>query len=188
MKEPIHITTPLTDEVCRSLSAGGQVLLSGGIYTGRDVAHRRLYEAILKGEELPIGLRGEVLFYAAPTPAPPGRVIGSVGPTTSSRMDSCTPELIKMGLKGMIGKGKRSSGVVDAIRKYGAVYFGAAGGVAALLARSVRAVRVVAYEDLGPEAILRMEVSNMPLVVLIDVHGTDLYEEAIRSHRKATYA
>jgi fumarate hydratase subunit beta len=185
LKDAIRITTPLTEDICRALKAGDRVLLSGEIYTGRDVAHRRLYETALKGEKLPIHLRGEVLFYAAPTPAPPGRIIGSVGPTTSSRMDSYTPELIKRGLKGMIGKGKRSSEVVGAIKKYGAVYFGAPGGVAALLARCVLKTRPIAYEDLGPEAILRMEVSDMPLVVLIDVHGKDLYEEAVRSVRSS---
>jgi fumarate hydratase subunit beta len=180
----IHITTPLTDEVCSVLKAGDRVSLSGEVYTARDVAHRRLFEAALKGEKLPVKLKGEIIFYAAPTPARPGRAVGSIGPTTSSRMDPYTPELLSRGLKGMIGKGKRSSEVVSAIRKYGAVYFGAPGGVAALLAGCVKSSEVVAYEDLGPEAILRMEVSEMPLVVLIDVSGRDLYEEAVRSPKR----
>ncbi len=175
MKDAVRIETPLADETCRLLKAGDKVFLSGEVYTGRDMAHRRLCDAARKGEKLPIPLQGTTIFYAAPTPASPGRIIGSVGPTTSYRMDSCTLELLKRGLKGMIGKGRRSPEVVEAIRECRAVYFGAPGGVAALLSRHVKKAQVVAYEDLGPEAILKLEVSDMPLVVLIDSHGRDLY-------------
>lgn len=176
LKNNIRITTPLTDRVCRSLKAGDFVFLSGEVYTARDVAHRRLREAIGKRKALPIDIKGKVLFYAAPAPARPGRVIGSIGPTTGSRMDAFTPELLRMGLKGMIGKGKRSPEVIAAIKKYGAVYFGAPGGIAALTARFVRRAEVAAYADLGPEAIMRLEVSEMPLVVLTDSRGRDLYQ------------
>jgi fumarate hydratase subunit beta len=172
----ICITTPLTDRVCRTLKAGDLVLLSGEVYTARDVAHRRLYEAIGKGQKLPIDIKGKIILYAAPTPARPGRIIGSIGPTTGSRMDAFTPALLRRGLKGMIGKGKRSPEVIEAIRKYGAVYFGAPGGVAALLARHVVRAETAAYGDLGPESILRLEVSEMPLVVLTDTRGKNLYE------------
>ena len=180
MQKPFEIRTPLGLEVREGLNAGDGVLLSGWVYTGRDVAHRRLYEAIGRGEDLPINLRDEVLFYAAPTPARPGQVIGSIGPTTSSRMDVFTPRLIEAGLRGMIGKGMRSPEVVEAIRKHGAVYFGAIGGIAALTARCVRKAAVAAYDDLGPEAVLRMEIVNMPLVVVNDTRGGDLYRKALR--------
>jgi fumarate hydratase subunit beta len=183
MSKTKSIQTPLDDQVCRRLRAGDRVLLSGEVFTGRDVAHRRLYEAILRCEKLPIELRGETLFYAAPTPASPGRIIGSIGPTTSSRMDPYTPKLLEMGLKGMIGKGKRSAAVVEAIRKHGAVYFGAIGGVAALMAQCVRRVEVAAYEELGPEAVLRLTIENLPLVVINDMRGGDLYEKALKRFR-----
>lgn len=184
IKNAIRISTPLTDKTCRSLKAGDPVLLSGEVYTARDVAHRRLHEAIRKGKKLPIDIKGKILFYAAPAPAGPGRIIGSIGPTTASRMDSFTPELLRMGLKGMIGKGKRSPEIVEAIKKYGAVYFGAPGGVAALMARHILRADTVAYDDLGPEAIMRLEVSEMPLVVLTDTCGTDLYE-TVRGVKKS---
>jgi fumarate hydratase subunit beta len=174
------IQTPIGNRVCRGLRAGDRVLLSGEVFTGRDVAHRRLYEAILRCEKLPIAIRGETLFYAAPTPAGPGRIIGSVGPTTSSRMDPYTPKLLEMGLKGMIGKGKRSAAVIEAIRRHGAVYFGAIGGAAALMAQCVRRVEVAAYGELGPEAILRLTVEDLPLVVINDMRGGDLYEKALK--------
>ena len=153
MSAPIKIQTPLTDEVIASLRAGNMVLLSGEVYTARDVAHRRLYETLQKGEKLPIDLQGTVIFYAAPTPTPPCKIIGSIGPTTSYRMDSFTPKLLTNGLKGMIGKGNRSPEVVAAIQKYKAVYFAAIGGIAALTAKCVIKAEIVAYEDLGPEAI-----------------------------------
>ncbi|MCX5834231.1 MAG: Fe-S-containing hydro-lyase [Deltaproteobacteria bacterium] len=178
MKKPKSIHTPLDDRVCRGLRAGDRVLLSGEVYTGRDVAHQRLYEAILRCKKIPIPIRGETIFYAAPTPARPGRIIGSMGPTTSSRMDTYTPKLLEMGLKGMIGKGKRSAEVIEAMKKYGAVYFGAIGGVAALMAQCVRRAEIAAYEELGPEAVMRLTVEDLPLVVVNDVQGGDLYEKA----------
>jgi fumarate hydratase subunit beta len=183
MLKPFEIRTPLNIEVCAGLNAGDCVLLSGVVYTGRDVAHRRLFEAIGRGESLPINLRDEVMFYAAPTPARSGRIIGSIGPTTSGRMDAFTPRLIEAGLRGMIGKGMRSPEVIDAIIKHQAVYFGAIGGVAALTARCIKRAAVAAYDDLGPEAILRLEVVDLPLVVINDAHGGDLYRDVMqRNH------
>lgn len=178
METPRRIQAPLTNEVIASLNAGDMVLLSGEVYTARDVAHRRLYEALEKGEKLPIDLAAAIIFYAAPSPTPPGKVIGSIGPTTSYRMDFFTPKLIENGLKGMIGKGNRSPEVVAAIKKYGAVYFGAIGGIAALTAQCAKKVELVAYEDLGPEAIRKITMENMPLIVVNDVRGNDLYEIA----------
>lgn len=178
MREPIAIRPPLGADLCTDLRAGDFVLLSGTVYTARDAAHRRLFEALHRGESIPLDLCDAVLFYAAPTPAGPGRVIGSIGPTTSGRMDAFTPRLIEAGLRGMIGKGLRSPEVVAAIMKHGAVYFGAIGGVAALTARCVRKAAMAAYDDLGPEAILRLEVEELPLVVINDTHGGDLYRDA----------
>ena len=175
MATPQKIKTPLTSEVIASLSAGDMVLLSGDVYTARDVAHRRIYDALEKGEKLPIDLATALLFYAAPSPTPPGQVIGSIGPTTSYRMDFFTPKLIENGLKGMIGKGNRSPEVLAAITKYGAVYFGAIGGIAALTAQCIKKVELIAYEDIGPEAIRKITIENMPLVVVNDVRGNDLY-------------
>ena len=184
MKEPLRIETPLTEAVLSRLSCGDRVLLSGVVYTARDQAHRRMFEALSRGEPLPFALGGQVLFYAGPTPAPPGSVIGAIGPTTSARMDRYTPALLEKGLKGMIGKGKRSREVIEAIRRYGAVYFGAMGGVAALLSRCVRAASVIDYEDLGPEAVRKLEVVDLPLIVINDREGRDLYEEAIPFSQK----
>ena len=177
MSAPIKIQTPLTDEVIASLRAGNMVLLSGEVYTARDVAHRRLYETLQKGEKLPIDLQGTVIFYAAPTPTPPCKIIGSIGPTTSYRMDSFTPKLLTNGLKGMIGKGNRSPEVVAAIQKYKAVYFGAIGGIAALTAKCVIKAEIVAYEDLGPEAIRKLTIVDMPVIVINDIAGHDLYAD-----------
>lgn len=187
MIEPIELHTPLTREACEKLRAGDAVLLSGTVLTGRDTAHRRLFEAIVRGDELPVDVEGMVMFYAGPTPARPGRVIGSVGPTTSGRMDAYTPALLERGLRGMIGKGKRSSEVKEAIVRYGAVYFAAMGGVAALLSRSVIEARVVAYEELGPEAIRMLMVERFPLFVINDCRGNDLYEDAVRNHQFSTF-
>jgi fumarate hydratase subunit beta len=175
------IKTPLTDELCASLHAGDMILLSGEVFTARDAAHRRLEETLRRGEALPFDVRGAVIFYAGPAPARPGRIIGSIGPTTSYRMDPFAPLLMEQGLKGMIGKGKRSPEVVAAMKRYRAVYFGAIGGIAALTARCVRNAETVAYADLGPEAILRLELVDLPVVVVNDVEGRDLYEEA-RKH------
>ncbi len=171
------INTPLTEEVIATLHAGDMVLLSGEVYTARDVAHRRLYEALQKGEALPIDLQGAIIFYAAPTPTPKGKVIGSIGPTTSYRMDAFTPKLLEHGLKGMIGKGNRAPEVMEAIKKYKAVYFGAIGGIAALTAKCVQKVELIAYEDLGPEAIRRLTVIDLPVIVINDTAGHDLYAE-----------
>ena len=179
--ETRKIKTPLIEEVITSLHAGDMVLLSGEVYTARDAAHRRLYEALVKGEQLPIDLTQTVLFYAAPTPTPPKKVIGSIGPTTSYRMDSFTPKLIEAGLKGMIGKGNRSPEVVEAIKKNNAVYFGAIGGIAALMSQCVKKVEMIAYEDLGPEAIRKLTINDFPLVVINDFQGNDLY---LSSQRK----
>jgi fumarate hydratase subunit beta len=175
MKKINKIKTPLIEEVITSLHAGDMVLLSGDVYTARDVAHRRLYEALVKGEKLPIDLSRTALFYAAPTPTRPGKVIGSIGPTTSSRMDFFTPKLIENGLRGMIGKGKRSLDVVAALKKYRAVYFGAIGGIAALMSQCVKKMELIAYEDLGPEAIRKLTIVDLPLVVINDYQGDDLY-------------
>lgn len=177
-EKPKNIQTPLTTEVISLLTAGDMVLLSGEIYTARDVAHRRLYEALEKGEKLPVDLEKTTIFYAAPSPTAPGKIIGSIGPTTSYRMDFFTPRLIKAGLKGMIGKGNRSPEVVAAIKKYGAVYFGAIGGIAALTAQCAKKIELVAYEDLGPEAIQKITMENMPLIVVNDARGNDLYQIA----------
>ncbi len=173
--ETRKIKTPLTEDIITSLHAGDMVLLSGEIYTARDVAHRRLYESLLKGEKLPVDLSQVVLFYAAPTPTPPKKIVGSIGPTTSYRMDFFTPALIEAGLRAMIGKGNRSAEVVKSIQAHKAVYFGAIGGIAALMSQCVKKVELIAYEDLGPEAIRKMTVMDLPLVIINDSEGNDLY-------------
>ncbi len=173
---PIHLTLPLTEAAVRELRAGQAVLLSGTLLTGRDAAHRRLIELLDRDEPLPVSLRGETIFYVGPTPAPPGRPIGAAGPTTSGRMDAYAPRLIATcGLRGMIGKGQRSAAVRQACIEYGAVYFGAIGGLGALLGRCVTAAEVVAYPDLGPEAIYRLTVTDFPAIVINDTHGGDAY-------------
>jgi len=169
------ITSPLSKDEARKLSSGEAVLLSGVIYTARDAAHLRLMELAKKGQELPICIEDAIIYYVGPTPEKPGQVIGSAGPTTSYRMDSTAPELIKLGLTGMIGKGGRSSEVVDAMKEHGAVYFGAVGGAGALLARCVESCEIVAYDDLGAEAIRKLVVRDMPLTVIIDSEGNNLY-------------
>lgn len=176
----LRIYTPLTDEVVESLHIGQRVLLNGVVYTGRDAAHKKMVELLDKGEELPIPLQGQVIYYVGPSPAKPGRVIGSAGPTTSGRMDAYAPRLLALGLKGMIGKGKRAPEVVEAMKKYKAVYFAAVGGAAALLARRVKSCRVVAYPELGPEAIHELVVEDLPVIVVNDVMGRDLYEEGVK--------
>ena len=171
------ITTPLTLEKTKDLRCGDNVLISGVIYTGRDAAHKRLCELLAEGKELPIDVTDAIIYYVGPAPAQPGQVIGSAGPTTSYRMDAYAPALLDMGLKGMIGKGKRSAEVVDSMKKNGAVYFGAIGGAGALLAKCIKKAEVVAYEDLGAEAIRRLEVEDLPAVVIIDSEGNNLYEQ-----------
>jgi len=173
----IRLKTPLSTEDIKNLRVGDRVLLSGKIYTARDTAHRRLVERLDAGQDLPIPLQGQVIYYCGPTPAKPGKPIGSAGPTTSCRMDSFAPRLIELGLKGMIGKGKRSPGVIEAIKKFGAVYFGATGGAGALLSKKIKSARVAAYEDLGPEAIRELEVEDFPVVVINDTRGNDLYDQ-----------
>ena len=178
------ITPPLNDADIASLRAGDAVNITGYLYTARDAAHKRLFDLIAAGKELPLHLQGQIVYYAGPTPAKPGHVIGSVGPTTSGRMDAYTPAMIKAGLKGMIGKGIRSQSVVDAMKQHKAVYFAATGGAAALIARSVRSVEIVAYEDLGAEAIRRLEVENFPAIVVQDMYGGNLYEDGTRQYRR----
>lgn len=173
-----RLKLPLSDKDIADLKTGEQLFLSGVIYTGRDAAHKRMVEGMERGEPLPIDIRGQVIYYVGPTPAKPGQVIGSAGPTTSSRMDAYTPRLLEAGLKGMIGKGKRSPEVREAIKRFKAVYFAAAGGAGALLSKRVKKAEVVAYEDLGPEAIYRLDVEVFPVIVVNDIYGNDLYEEA----------
>ncbi len=175
---PVRLSTPLTEEVVLSLRAGQPVLISGVLYTARDAAHRRMAEAIGRGEDLPFDVRGQVIYYVGPTPAPPGKVIGSAGPTTAGRMDKLTPMLLERGLKGMIGKGARSAEVKDALIKYRAVYFGGLGGAGALLSKRITSVELIAYEDLGTEAIRRIEVVDFPAIVINDCYGGDAYAEA----------
>ena len=172
------LTTPLSEAAVRGLAAGDAVAISGVIYTGRDAAHKRLTEMLARGESAPFVLENAVIYYCGPCPAPPGRPIGSAGPTSSLRMDSYAPELIRRyHLRSMIGKGNRSRAVVEAIREAGGVYFAATGGAGALIARSVVSCETAAFADLGPEAIYRLEVRDLPLIVAIDAHGGNLYEE-----------
>lgn len=173
---PISITAPMTREQARALKAGDSCLLSGTVYTARDAAHKRLCALIAEGKDLPIDLKDSVIYFVGPTPARPGQIIGSAGPTTSYRMDAYSPALIALGQTGMIGKGKRGPEVVAAMREHGAVYFGAIGGCGALLSRCIKKSEIVAYEDLGAEAIRRLEVENFPVTVVIDSRGNNLYE------------
>lgn len=177
-----RLQTPLTRHMLAPLQAGDSVLLSGTIYTARDAAHARLCALLDKNEPLPISIEGETIYYAGPTPARPGEVIGSVGPTTSGRMDAYAPRLLALGLAAMIGKGARSAQVVDAMRAQGAVYFAAIGGAGALIASCVQSVETVCYEDLGSEAIRRLVVRDMPLIVAIDARGGNLYEVGPREY------
>ena len=171
-----YLTAPLTAEAARSLRAGDTVYLSGTVYTARDAAHKRLCELLDRGEELPFPVEGSVIYYVGPSPARPGQVIGSAGPTTSYRMDAYAPRLLKLGSLGMIGKGKRNDDVIAAMQETGAVYFGAIGGAGALLSRCIKAAETVCYEDLGAEAIRKLEVEDLPLTVVIDCCGNNLYE------------
>jgi fumarate hydratase subunit beta len=173
----LNISTPLDDRTIEQLSSGDQVYITGTIYTARDAAHKRMIEALRSHQPLPFDVSGQVIYYAGPTPARPGNVIGSVGPTTSSRMDSYTPELLAAGLKGMIGKGNRSKEVRDAVVRYRAVYFAAIGGAGALIAPAIKKAEVIAYADLGAEAIYRLTVEDFPAIVINDACGGDLYEE-----------
>jgi fumarate hydratase subunit beta len=178
------ITTPLTDEIVRTLHAGATVNITGKIYTARDLAHQRLVQTLEQRKSLPFTLPGAVIYYVGPSPAKPGKPIGSCGPTTSYRMDVYTPTLLAAGLKGMIGKGNRSPEVIAALQKFCGVYFAAVGGAAALLAQRVRAARVIAYEDLGPEALQELEVIDLPVIVVNDCYGADLYQEGVSRYKK----
>jgi fumarate hydratase subunit beta len=179
-----RLTTPLRDSDVEALRIGEKVLVNGVIYTGRDAAHKRLMTLIQADKPLPFDLRGQVIYYVGPSPAKPGRPIGSAGPTTSYRMDAYAPKLMEHGLKGMIGKGKRGAEVVEAMKRYKAVYFGATGGAGALLAKSILHAEVVTYEDLGPEAIRRLVVKDLPVVVVNDVLGQDLYEAGVKKYAR----
>lgn len=174
--------TPLSREDARALRCGESCVITGTIYTARDAAHKRLCELAAKGEPLPFDIEGAIIYFVGPTPAKPGQVIGSAGPTTSYRMDAYSPTLIALGQTGMIGKGKRGEAVVDAMRRYGAVYLGAIGGLGALLGKCVKKAEVIAYPDLGAEAVRRLEVENFPVVVVIDSEGNNLYELGRRAY------
>lgn len=179
-----QITAPLTLDEAKSLRAGDYVYLTGTIYTARDAAHKRMYEALEKGEMLPVDVKNNIIYYMGPSPAREGRPIGSAGPTTASRMDKYAPALLDLGLAGMIGKGKRSDAVREAIVKNGAVYFAAVGGAGALLSRSITKSEVIAYDDLGTEAIRRLEVQDFPVIVVIDSEGNNLYETVVQEYQK----
>lgn len=171
-----RITLPLTEEIAKDLKAGDRVLLTGIIYTSRDAGHKRMCETLAKGEELPIDPMNATIYYVGPTPAKPGTVIGSAGPTTSGRMDAYAPTMMSVGARGMIGKGARLPEVVEAMKKYTGVYFGAIGGAGALLAKCIKSAKLIAYEDLGAEALRELYVEDMPLMVIIDSEGNNLYE------------
>lgn len=181
-----YMNVPFSGDEAGSLRAGDYVYLTGTIYTARDAAHKRMAEALSEGKSLPIDMKDNVIYYMGPSPAREGRPIGSAGPTTASRMDKYAPDLLDLGLKGMIGKGKRSQSVKDAIVRNGAVYFAAVGGAGALLSRSIVASEVIAYDDLGTEAIRRLEVKNFPVIVVIDAQGNDLYETAVLQYCEET--
>jgi len=180
----MKITTPLTDAVIEQLHAGDTVEITGTIYVARDAAHKRMVEALDRGEKLPVDLRGQIVYYMGPSPTKPGQVIGSAGPTTSGRMDAYTPRLLEIGLKGMIGKGLRAQPVKDAMKKYKAVYFAATGGAAALIAQRIKKARVIAYEDLGAEALQELQVEDFPVIVVNDMYGGDAYEEGKKRYAR----
>lgn len=179
-----HIKAPFGKEVAKTLQSGDYVYITGTIYTARDAAHKRMYEALKKGEKLPFDLKDQVIYYMGPSPAREGRPIGSAGPTTASRMDKYAPAMLELGQIGMIGKGKRSEEVRQAVIRNGAVYFAAVGGAGALLSRSIVSSEVIAYEDLGTEAIRKLEVVDFPVIVVIDAEGNNLYETAIRAYQE----
>ncbi|OIJ10887.1 fumarate hydratase [Anaerobacillus alkalidiazotrophicus] len=178
------ITTPLTYEQVKDLKAGDQVSITGVIYSARDAAHKILVDTLAEGKELPVDFKDQVVYYAGPSPAKPGKVIGSCGPTTSGRMDAYSPTMMEQGLKGMIGKGPRSKAVIESMKENGAVYFAAIGGAAALIADTIQKVDIVAFPELGPEAIRRMEVVDYPCIVAIDCEGNDLYELGVQQYKQ----
>jgi len=179
-----HISTPLTQEKVKDLKAGDSVLISGTMYTGRDAAHQKLIDAIDKGEVLPFDVKDAIIYYVGPAPAKPGKVIGSAGPTTSYRMDDLTVPLLELGLTGMIGKGARSLEVIESMKKNGAVYFAAIGGAGALIANTIKECKIIAYEELGPEAVRKLTVVNFPAVVVIDSQGNNLYETERKKYQR----
>jgi len=180
-----RVALPLTDETVANLKAGDDVLLSGIMYVGRDSAHKRIVEALDQGKPLPFDIRGQTIYYMGPSPAKPGQAIGSAGPTTSGRMDSYSPRLMAEGLRGMVGKGMRSAAVKEAMKKYRAVYFAAIGGAGALISKAIKKSDVIAYEELGAEALLRIEVADFPAIVINDIYGGDLYEEGKAKYKKS---
>jgi fumarate hydratase subunit beta len=184
MEQAICLTTPLTNADVENLNIGDRVILTGVIFTARDAAHKRLIQLLEAGEALPFELQGQVIYYVGPSPAKPGRPIGAAGPTTSYRMDAYAPELIARGLKGMIGKGARNQAVKDAMQAHKAVYFAAIGGAGALMAQSILSAEVIAYPELGPEAIRRLEVKDFPVIVVNDTHGGDLYVEGVKTYAR----
>lgn len=184
MAETIRLTTPLTEEVSRNLKVGDNVLITGKIYSARDAAHKVMTEALARGEKLPIDWHDKIVYYLGPTPAKPGDPIGSAGPTTSGRMDAYTPTMLEQGIKGMIGKGSRSQAVVDAMKKHGVTYFAAVGGAAALIAKSIKKYEVIAYEDLGPEALAELTVEDFPCIVVGDAEGNNFYELGQEPYRE----
>ena len=179
-----YIKAPLSEQDAKELNAGDYVYITGTVYTARDAAHKRMYEALEKGEKLPLDMENNIIYYMGPSPAREGRPIGSAGPTTASRMDKYAPNLLDLGLKGMIGKGKRSQAVIDAIVRNGAVYFAAVGGAGALLSRAITSSEVIAYEDLGTEAIRKLTVKDFPAIVVIDAEGNNLYETAVKEYNE----
>jgi fumarate hydratase subunit beta len=180
----MKLTTPLTDELVEKLHAGDRVEITGTIFVARDAAHKRLVDALDRGEPLPTDLRGQIVYYMGPSPTKPGKVIGSAGPTTSGRMDKYAPRLMEIGLKGMIGKGLRAQPVKDAMKKYKAVYFAATGGAAALIAQRIKKARVIAYEELGAEALQELEVEDFPAIVVNDIYGGDAYEDGKKQYAR----
>jgi fumarate hydratase subunit beta len=184
MNEPIRLTTPLTEKQIAALHAGDQVLISGTLYVARDAAHKRMVATLDAGEPLPFDPTGQIIYYMGPTPARPGRPIGAAGPTTSYRMDAYAPRLMAAGIKGMIGKGQRGPAVRQAIQTYRCIYFAAIGGAGALLARRILEATVIAYEDLGPEALRRLAVADFPAIVINDIYGNDAYEAGRRAYRQ----
>jgi fumarate hydratase subunit beta len=184
MSAPIRLKTPLKDADVEKLKAGDKVLITGVIYTGRDAAHKRLFDLLKEGKPLPFDIKGQIIYYVGPAPAKPGHAIGSAGPTTSGRMDAYSPKLMEIGLKGMIGKGMRKKEVIEAMKKYKAVYLAATGGAGALLAKAVKKAEIVAYEDLGPEAVNRLEVVDFPAIVVNDTKGNDLYQQGMAQYAR----
>ena len=184
MTEKIRITTPLTEEQSRKLKAGDSVLISGKIYSARDAAHKAMTEALARGEKLPIDWTNKIVYYLGPAPAKPGNPIGSAGPTTSGRMDAYTPTMLDQGIKGMIGKGTRKPEVIESMKKNGTVYFVAVGGAAALISKCIKKYTVLAYPELGPEAVAELEVEDFPAIVAIDCEGNNYYEEGQKPYRR----